>query len=53
VLRQIPTDAPETVESRPLATAVAFCGIALRLDMCSAADRGLLTEWLDGGIDAR
>lgn len=52
VLRQILTDAPDSRESGPLATAVAFRAVAPQLDMLSDAEQELLTEWLDRVVDA-
>lgn len=47
VLAQILTDAPARIESRPLATVVAFRAVAPRLGALSEAERLLLVDWLD------
>jgi len=52
VLTQVLTDAPERVDDRPTATAVAFRAVVPRLTMLSAAERQLLADWLDRSIDA-
>jgi AcrR family transcriptional regulator len=51
VLREILTDAPDLPGSGPVAAAVALRAFAPELDMLSAAERQLLTEWLDRTID--
>ncbi len=52
VLRQILTDAPEPRETGPLAATVAFRAVAPRLDMLSAGEQRLLSEWLDRAVDS-
>lgn len=51
VLREILVDAPERSDSSHRATAVAFRAIAPELTALSAAERGLLVDWLDRSID--
>lgn len=51
VLRQILTDQPAPETSGPIATAVALRALAPRLDALSAAERQLLTDWLDRVIE--
>lgn len=50
VLSQILTDAPAPAPAGPLATAVTLRALAPQLDPLSAAERLLLTEWLDRAI---
>ncbi|NAZ87349.1 TetR/AcrR family transcriptional regulator [Kineococcus indalonis] len=52
VARQVLTDAPGSAPGGPTAAAVALRALAPRLDVLSAAERALLTEWLDRVIDA-
>ena len=52
VLRQILTDAPDSRESGPIATTVAFRAVVPRLDMLSGGEQRLLTEWLDRVLGA-
>ncbi len=51
VLRQILTDAPASSELGPMAATVAFRAVAPKLDMLSAAEQQLLSEWLDRVVE--
>lgn len=52
VLAQILTDAPDTAQRGPVATAVHFRAIAPELSMLSNAERQLLDDWLDRVVSA-
>lgn len=52
VLRQILTDGDDRPAGGVLAATVAMRAIAPRLDMLSAPERDLLTEWLGRAVDA-
>ena len=52
LLAQILTDAPAAAESGPLPTTVAFRAVAPTLPGLTAAERRLLTEWLDRILSA-
>ena len=52
MLGKIRTDPPDRPADDSMTAAVAFRAIAPHLDMLSAAERQLLSDWLDRAINA-